>query len=130
MDTVVCLTLAKRITPRLDEDHYHPRNLRVVDNIRGASVTPEVIESCCAGIGAASPTKPTGDAEVLIDGTLIAAAPLNWSDRQRFSNALPTDAGPMLRRKSGNAVAARLSAHPDPVIVAGEVATRVNISTA
>ena len=30
MDTVVCLTLAKRITPRLDEDHYHPRNLRVV----------------------------------------------------------------------------------------------------
>src|SRR5215472_7255176 len=36
MDTVVCLTLAKRITPRLDEDHYHPRNLRS----GGAAIAP------------------------------------------------------------------------------------------
>src|SRR5262249_24976280 len=90
----------------------------MVDKIRGASVTPEVIESCCAGIGAASPTKLTGEAEVLIEGTLIAAALLKVSERQRFSNVLPADAGPMFRRKSGNAVAARLSAYPDPVIVA------------
>jgi len=102
----------------------------MVDKIRGARVTPAVIDNCCAGIGPPSPTKPTGEAAVLIEGTLIAAALLKVSDRQRFSNVLPADAGPMFRRKSGNAVAARLSAHPDPVIIAGEVAARVNISTA
>src|SRR5262249_47918850 len=92
--------------------------------------TPAAMEYCLTGIGDASDTKPAPVALVVMLGTLMAAAPLNCSDKHRASTALPADTPPILRRKSPSAVIAKLSAHPAVPIVAGPAGARARRWTA